>query len=300
MIILEALSKIRTEYLDIFFRGVSYLGEITVLLPLLCVIFWCVNKSLAYNALFSYFLSGCVVQGAKIVFRIPRPWILNPNFKPVESSLATATGYSFPSGHVQGNTSIFLAIAKWSGHRFLSILSYIIVALVFFSRMYLGVHTPLDVCTALLITIIVIWGLDHLKKFYSVPQGHKLGLLILSLTYTLGVYLYSYLLIRWNISTAELVSDAVIFASSLAGFSIGAYIENRYIHFRTQCFSIFMQLIKVILGLGGLLLINFGCSLLPFADIYTKSISCFLICLWALCIFPLFIKLVQKKTYSEL
>lgn len=294
------ITNFRTEFLDTFFRGISYLGEITILLPLLCIIYWCINKAIAYLALFSFFITGSIVHGAKITFRIPRPWVIDPDFAPVGSALETATGYSFPSGHVQSTSSVFLALGHWSGKKFLRILSYAIVILTMLSRMYLGVHTPLDVCCSLVITIITIIILNRIKNYYDIPSNTKAGILIASIAYALGLIFYSYLLVRWNISTWELVSDSVVFAASLAGFTIGAFIENRFINFGTDCFSIWGQFLKILLGLGGMLVIFYLCSLLPFHEIITKSLGSLLVCLWATCIFPLFIKRIQKKKYHEL
>lgn len=300
MAFLEFISNFRTEYLDIFFRYISYLGEITILLPILCILYWCINKQLAYKALFAFFFSGSVIQGAKITFRIPRPWVLNPDFAPVDSALETATGYSFPSGHTQSSSSVFLTFATCTGHKFISVFSYIIVALVLLSRMYLGVHTPLDVFTSLAVSVVIVLLLRNFTRNYSFPHSNKVGLLIIALAYSAGLTLYSLLLIRWNISTMELVSDAIVFSCSLAGFAIGAYIENRFIKFGTECLSIFTQIIKVILGIGGMLLIKYAFSLIPASEIIIDSATSFVACIWATCIFPLFIRLVQKKKYSEL
>lgn len=300
MYILELFQLIRTEYLDIFFNAVSELGNPTFLLPFIAVFFWCINKNHAYKIFFSYFFTGAFVHGFKIVFRIPRPWILNSNIKPVTIALPAATGYSFPSGHAQGSSSIFLAFAHWSKQKFLKVISYIIVALVITSRMYLGVHTPHDVFASLIVTLLILRLLDYVQKSYEIPDGHKLGLFILSIVYALGTYLYVILLIRWEVSTMELLADSVVFASALVGFSVGTYIEDKFIHFRTRCFSIFTQLLKILLGLGGLGAIQYLFHLLPLNTTLVRSISNFLICLWIFGIFPLFIKLVQKKTYSEL
>lgn len=300
MSVLEFISNYRTETFDMIFRCISYYGEITVLLPVLCVLYWCINKSLAYFALFNYFISGSVIQGTKIALRIPRPWILNPDFVPVESALETATGYSFPSGHVQGSSSVFLSVAVWCKNRFLSIICSIVTGLVLFSRLYLGVHTPLDVFVSLAVSVITILVIKHFGKNYIFPRTNKIAMLMIAILYSIGLCLYSYILIYWKVSSVDLVADSVVFAASLTGFSIGVYIENRFIGFRTQCFSFFMQIIKIFLGLGGLLLINYSCSLLPLHRMYTDSLKGFLVCIWATCIFPIFIKFVQKKNYSEL
>ena len=297
---LEFLSRFRTEYLDIFFRGVSYFGEITVLLPVLCIIYWCVNKSIAYKTLFSFFISGSFVQGAKIAFRIPRPWVINPDFKPVGSAIETATGYSFPSGHSQSASSVFLSFSLWAKNRFIRVFSYIIVALVIFSRMYLGVHTPKDVLVALLISTIVVVGINFFTDNYAFPRSTQNVLLFIAILYSLLLPAYAALLVYWDVSTWELVADSIVFAASLSGFAIGAYIENRFINFGTKCIFWWMQIVKIVLGIGGILGIKYLANLIPFSEMIQDSIGTFFICLWITCIFPIFIKLVQKKKYSEL
>lgn len=300
MKLLYFISNFRIDFLDVFFRGISYMGELTILLPLLCIIYWCINKAAAYLAFFSFFITGAIVQGAKITFRVPRPWVLDPSFAPVDSALKTATGYSFPSGHVQSTSSVFLSLGHGLGIRFIRISSYIVVILVMLSRMYLGVHTPLDVFTSLALSCIVIFVLKHISSHLDIPSSTKAGFLILSIAYSIGISLYAFLLVKWDISTWELAGDSIIFSASLVGFSIGAFIEQHFINFGTHCFSFRGQLIKIALGIGGILGIFFLCSFLPCHEIVIKSLTGFLACIWATCIFPLFIKKIQKKKYHEL
>ena len=97
MELLRFFEGIRTPFLDTVIGFITQLGDETVGILLLCLIFWCINKRAAYGIGIAYFLSGLTVQGMKICFRIDRPWIIDPTFKPVESALEHATGYSFPN-----------------------------------------------------------------------------------------------------------------------------------------------------------------------------------------------------------
>ena len=91
--------------------------------------------------------------GLKITFRIPRPWVLDPQFQAVPSAIPAATGYSFPSGHTQSGTALYGSLALSTKKKWQSIVAVLIFLLIAFSRMYLGCHTPKDVLTAMLISL---------------------------------------------------------------------------------------------------------------------------------------------------
>ena len=103
---LNLLSQYRTPAGDVFFQGITLLAQETFVVVVICWLFWCSNKKLAYCLGFTYFTSGLLVQGLKITFRVPRPWLLDPAFEPVASAVPGATGYSFPSGHTQSITAL--------------------------------------------------------------------------------------------------------------------------------------------------------------------------------------------------
>ena len=88
-------------------------------------------------------------QLLKAVFLIPRPWVIDPEFTIVEAARAGATGYSFPSGHTQSAVCVLGMLALWVRDRVFTVLCVLGILAVAFSRMYLGVHTPLDVGVSL-------------------------------------------------------------------------------------------------------------------------------------------------------
>ena len=72
------LAQHRTPAADVIVQGITCLAQETVVMAIICWLFWCANKQLAYSLGFSYFTSGLLVQGLKITFRKPRPWVLDP------------------------------------------------------------------------------------------------------------------------------------------------------------------------------------------------------------------------------
>lgn len=131
------LSKLRTPFLDKLLQFITYFGQESLILPLICVFYWCLNKRFAYPLALIYFTAGLLVQSLKITFRIPRPWVLDSSFPPVESAVSGASGYSFPSGHTQGATCLFLSLTFVAHPWLFKCLSVCAFLLVGFSRMYL-------------------------------------------------------------------------------------------------------------------------------------------------------------------
>ena len=66
------------------------LGVMTVI-----IVFWCIDKRCGYFMLSLGFLGTVLNQFLKILFRIPRPWVLDPSFEPVESAVADAEAHNY-------------------------------------------------------------------------------------------------------------------------------------------------------------------------------------------------------------
>ena len=107
MPVLYFFESIRCSFLDAFFSVVTLFGEETALLAFGLVIFWCVSKYRGYYLLTVGFVGIVINQTLKMICRVPRPWIKDPNFTIVESAREAATGYSFPSGHTTDATVLF-------------------------------------------------------------------------------------------------------------------------------------------------------------------------------------------------
>ena len=173
---LRLLESIRIPALNVFFSGITYCGDEIAFMVVAFALFWCVNKRTGYYAFLVGLFGTVGNQWLKIACRIPRPWVLDPNFTIVESARAAATGYSFPSGHTQNAVGTFGAMALRTERKWVRGVCIALIVLVPFSRMYLGVHTPLDVGVAFLMAAAL------LALFYPVfrslptaapPPGHS-------------------------------------------------------------------------------------------------------------------------------
>lgn len=249
---LYVLESIRTPFLDVFMSLITRLGEETVFLAVAIAVFWCVNKYEGYY-LMSVGLVGTVInQFMKIIFRIARPWVLNPEFTIVESAREAATGYSFPSGHTQSAVSTFGGLAWWNKRLWVRVLCLIPVVLVPLSRMYLGVHTPLDVGVSFAVSLLLIFGMYPVIKHIQQKPSHMGWLLGVMLTLAFGFVLFMELYaFPADVDAANLASahkNAYTLCGSLLGIVPVWYLDNRYIRFETKAVW-WAQLLKLIPGL---------------------------------------------------
>ena len=288
MEILRAIAELRTPFGEKLWQILTFLGEETFIVVVLCLLFWCVNKNLSYKIGATFFLGGLLTQGLKITFQIPRPWVLDPNFKPVGTAIEAATGFSFPSGHTASAGSLFFPLAfsvrerwRWS----LAVIPFIVA----FSRMYLGVHTLLDVGCALAITVVfaAIVQAVSVTKLWDKPFAIALGLFVVSA----AVLVYA--LCRQDVTPAML-EDCVKAAAAGIGFAVGYFAERRWVKFDTKAVW-WMQIVKVAVGLVGVVVIKSGVKLLLGETMAVDALRYFLLIVWILAIWPMIFKTFIKK-----
>ncbi|MBP3633970.1 MAG: phosphatase PAP2 family protein [Oscillospiraceae bacterium] len=265
------LESIRTPALDAFFSVITHLGAELVFMILAVVLYWCVSKAEGLYLLAVGCLGTTVNQFLKITCRIPRPWVKDPGFTIVEAARADATGYSFPSGHTQSVTGVFGCLARNSSRRWFQWLCIIFIALTAFSRMYLGVHTPLDVGVSLVFGSVLVFALYPLKKRMEQHPAASLWLLAaltaINAAYWCYAAFYPFPADADPVQLAHGVENAAKLTGALVGMLLGCALEQRFIRFREQA-PVLGQILKVVLGLAGVLAIKEGMRFLPDAVRY--------------------------------
>lgn len=289
------LESIRNGFLNVFFIICTSFGEELVLISLFAVIYWCINKKLAYRIAFSYFLSGVAVQGLKIHFRIERPWVLDPEFKPVEQVMDTATGYSFPSGHTQSSTSLYSSIAFHFKKRAVYIGAFVLIAAVMLSRMYLGCHTPKDVLVGFAVTIVISAAVSFAFDNFNSTLLTDILVSLLIFVLSAALFGYSYYLVNTGATTDVLAMDGFKAAGAGAGFAVGWFIEKRYIRFDPKNSHLWIQILKVVIGLAGALVIKSGLKLILGNTMISNTVRYFFVILWIAVAFPLIIKKLFRE-----
>lgn len=258
---LKFIESIRNPFFDWFFSLITHIGDETVFLAVAILIFWCVSKREGFYVLVTGFV-GTVINGLlKLFFRVPRPWVKDPTFRPVDSAIERATGYSFPSGHTQNVAGTFGSIACFAKRWIARIGCILVIALVAFSRMYLGVHTPLDVLTSLGIAAALVILLHPLFKndarFEKFMPYVIIGVLLLTTAFMLYFPITRESVAHDPENLVSGLENAYTLAGCAIGLAIVYFVDAAYVKFDTRA-TWYVQIIKFAVGLGLVLLIKEG------------------------------------------
>lgn len=289
------LEGIRTPFLDQLMQCITYFGQELIIIAVICTLYWCADKRFAYILGFTYFTAGLGVQTLKIRFRVPRPWILDPDFHAVKSAVPGATGYSFPSGHTQGATSLFFPTALKSQKIWQKILCILAFLAIGFSRMYLGCHTPKDVLTSMILSMGISALIWHFRSFFLDDTRY-----LRQIAWTLALLSFAvaaYALILKNNGTIETkyAMDCLKASGAGLGFSVGWYIERTRLQFSTEADSRWIQAAKLVIGLLGALLIKEGLPVITGSSVLAKMLIYFILVLWVLVIYPYIFSKVLRR-----
>lgn len=249
---LRLLEGMRTPVISAFMSLITYCGDEIFFMVLALTVFWCISKRDGYYILLVGFLGMVGNQFLKLLFRIPRPWVLDSDFTIVESARAAAAGYSFPSGHTQNIVGTMTCVSLLTGQKKIRTAAIVLMILVPFSRMYLGCHTPLDVGVSFILALALAFALRPVMVKSEQKPQLLWGILFLSL---IAVLLY------WGFVTfyrfpadidADNLYSGIKNAYTLLGCLIGLMavkaLDDRFIHFQVEAVW-WAQILKVALGL---------------------------------------------------
>jgi membrane-associated phospholipid phosphatase len=247
--IVEFIQTFRTGFFDLFFSLLTELGDETVFIVVVGLVYWTISKSYGYRYAMIFLSSVVLNETLKDIIARPRPYT-SPT---VESVTPQTDGYAFPSGHAQNSTmqawllnERFGSLKRWIRPALITL-----VILVSFSRIYLGQHYLSDVLAGIAVASLLYGLYRYLatKVTWTVPQ-----------TILYGMPLLLVLLILLP------EKNLVISVAGMIGGTIGYVLEERYIQFDVKA-SLATQVIKFILGIAITLGLQEGLKLvLPYAN----------------------------------
>lgn len=250
---LRVLGEARTPFLTGLFSVLTYLGDELIFMAGVLMVLWCVDKKWGYR-LFAMGMMGTILnQLLKAIFLIPRPWVLDSVFEPVESALESAGGYSFPSGHTQSAATLFGGIAIWRKNRRVTAVCVLLILITGFSRMYLGVHTPLDVGVSFATGLFTVLAFAYFFKAgeKSPRVSGYIGLALLA--GATALLLYVMLMPQTERNVAQFDEEGLKTAYTVLGTVLGliaAWLaDTRFLRYEVRA-AWWAQILKFVIGLA--------------------------------------------------
>ena len=267
-------------------------------------IYWCLDKKLGEYILISLAGADLVNGFAKVTACVYRPWIMDSRVQPIKEAIATATGYSFPSGHVTDAT-VFFGAPIFRG-KLPKILNYVLIAcivIVAISRSYLGVHSILDVIFGILFTLIILWIFS--KLFDKLEENPNLDIIISCVGIAISILVVIFALTKsypmdYDAAGRIIVDPAVLVLDTFgnAGLAIAAFIswplERRFIRFSTDGTAKSKAAIYVI---GFVFLLAIETIVMPlFGQSNAESfLEQFVLIIFVMLIYPAIIRFLQNR-----
>ena len=244
-----------------FFLKMSFIGEMAVVLAIIGEIYWCVSKEFG-NYLLMGWSGNRIVNGLlKVTACVYRPWIRDVRIIPETEAQATATGYSFPSGHSMNGASLYGggAIRK-ELPRLLRVALGLIAVLIAFSRIFLGVHTPQDILVGLAAGLLVMWLVGKLMKWIEAHPKRDIPVMCIGIGIAVAVAVFAAL--KGYPEDTDTAGNLLVDGRKMAndtykgvgwaiGFLAGWVLERRFIGFTTDDISMGTRAARFVTGLLG-------------------------------------------------
>lgn len=261
--IIKFLQQFSNPFFDKLAELITMTGEQYFSIVVILVVYLCIDKNLGYKLGFASLFSNSINNLVKNIFKVPRPI----GTKGIRSlRLETAGGYSFPSGHTQNASVLWTNLMKNIKKLWIYIIGILMIFSVALSRLYLGVHRPVDVFFGFIIGILSMFVVNKVFDYKEKERKNIYGLLIL-------------LVIVGIITVLNGDSDLYKQLGAMAGFFIGYLIERKFIRFKEKA-SCIQNVIKIFIAIIGYLILELGLkAILPNLKVF-GCIRYFIIILW--------------------
>jgi membrane-associated phospholipid phosphatase len=153
---IHVLQGLASPSLDGFMMTVTNLADEMVYIALLIVAYLGFSaqhgRQLGILFLLAMYSNGLL----KDLFSTPRPFELDSTVLRVPEAVATASGAGFPSGHAQSAPTFWGVAARYARRPWFTVAAILLIALISVSRLYLGVHMPIDVIVGMLLGAVLV------------------------------------------------------------------------------------------------------------------------------------------------
>ncbi len=225
---------------------------LSVILIAIFAVLWFSDRDKGEFMLFTFLSAICISNIMKVTIKQPRPWISDPSVEPDGGAMKHTNGYSLPSGHTVASVAGYGSLFRYV-NIFLRIAITVFVFLVIFSRMYLGVHTPLDIIAGIITGIVMIAVGIFLMKVSAKDEYHFTAVRLIYAASAVAA------LVVISVTDTLTVNQSVVIGS-LIGASFGSLSERKFVNYAVREFT-FRKLCICLL------------SLIPIAVIFAAGYS---------------------------
>ncbi|WP_017575415.1 phosphatase PAP2 family protein [Nocardiopsis kunsanensis] len=145
------------EWLSYLLSPVTELGSHTVVVAVLALVFWSVHARTGARLFVLVIASGVVNALLKALLYGSRPYWHSG----LVVGHASEPTFGMPSGHAQGSTVLYGYLGIVSGRRAWFWGAVGLIALICFSRIYLGLHFFSDVVVGVLLGVAILWAFQR-------------------------------------------------------------------------------------------------------------------------------------------
>lgn len=273
---LQSFSSPPLDYIIYFF---TLFGDRLFFILVLTMLYWCVDKNFGFKFFNVYLFGSMTNEGIKYIFQRPRPYVKYG--EKIKSIIKDTKGFSFPSGHSQSIANISTQTLEIIKNKKKKILPYVCIfaigiTLVMFSRMYLGQHYFTDVLFGAFLGLVtaILFGKIYDIVIYKYRYKYVLALLPIYV-------LIAVIMICLQSKVATEVCGA------FSGFSLGYYLENKYLKYNVRADKRCKYIMRYLLGIAVAVIFKIAINLLSaLANVVWINIlldgflSYFIITLW--------------------
>ncbi|MGI6364755.1 MAG: phosphatase PAP2 family protein [Bacillota bacterium] len=230
------IQQYSSPVLDSIFKAITFLGNEEYYILSIPLLYWLYDKKFAIRFGIFFLMNAYLNSFLKHIFKVARP--------PKELHKIEQGGYSFPSGHAQGNTSFWGYLAVQIKRSWAYILAAAVFCLVAFSRVYLGVHFPSDIIAGICI------GLTWITLYELIARRLKLEL-------NLGQWFLASAVFCAVFLAIHPVGDGPLTMGFMLGALWGYRLEREYVGFNPRG-NWWQGILKAAIGIVGLFALRMG------------------------------------------
>ncbi len=301
---LQGLREASANFFTPFMMWVSWLAvDAIIFVP--AFVYWGIKKRSGQLLILSFGISQFMNGLIKLTVCAYRPWIRDARIVPAQGAIATAGGYSFPSGHTMDSSPIYggLAVLTRKTDVLVAWICGVMILLTALSRNYIGVHTPQDVVVG---TLLGLFAVFLASKVLNASESHPNSVLVCGLILCVLALLYitnkSYPMDydasgKLIVDPADMVRHTFAGVGTVSGILIGMLLDRKYIHHEETGITA----TGMILSLIGFLICYYGNPVVKdFAKKMTgqnwgRFINQFVLMMFIFVVWPLVLKVCARK-----